>query len=184
MHLHGYYRRYADELWRCEKIPIRRYRCRACRVTFSYPPSFLRPYRSALVWLQEWAARLWASGCRCGAWGIATAGLSRRQKGGATVFAAVRVTVLPEFYVDVYPTYEQERAPHQRYILTLRDETDGGLELLFPSPQDLRAFLTIAREAFASARQEAKGRKARQQRVGLSHYLAARERFLQKCTSV
>lgn len=83
------------------------------------------------------------------------------------MFAAVRVTVLPEFYVDVYPTYEEERAPHQRYVLTLRDGTNGGLELLFPSPQDLRAFLTIARDAFASARHEAKARKARQQKVGL-----------------
>lgn len=77
MHKHGFYERYADELWRCEKIPIRRYRCPRCRRTVSYPPSFLRPYRSPLVWVQEFAARWWALGHRCGAWGRSWCGRGR-----------------------------------------------------------------------------------------------------------
>lgn len=65
---HGSYQRYADERDRCEKIPVRRRRCPRCRKTFSYPPHFLRPYRSLLVAWQQRAALLWALGSPCGAW--------------------------------------------------------------------------------------------------------------------
>lgn len=65
--------------------------------------------------------------------------------------------------MDVYPTAPDEHDPHQRYVLVLRDGTMGCLELLFPSAQDLRVFLSWTRESFALARQEeARERKARQ----------------------
>lgn len=76
------------------------------------------------------------------------------------MFATVRTTVLPEFAVEVYPTAE-ERAAHQSYVLVLRDGTVGQLELLFPSAQDLRAFLIDTRHALANARYEAKVRRER-----------------------
>lgn len=69
------------------------------------------------------------------------------------MLAMVRTTVLPEFTVDVYPACEEPLA-HQRYVLALRDETVGTLELVFPSAADLSAFLSWTREAFAAARQE------------------------------
>lgn len=77
------------------------------------------------------------------------------------MLATVRTTVLPEFSLDVYPTYENEYLAHQRYVLALHDGTVGTLELVFPSAQDLKAFLALTREAFAAARQEAHAYKAR-----------------------
>lgn len=77
------------------------------------------------------------------------------------MLATVRTTVLPDFSVEVYPTAADEHTVHQRYVLILRDGVAGALELVFPSAQDFQAFLTDAREAFASAKYEAKARKAR-----------------------
>lgn len=77
------------------------------------------------------------------------------------VLASVRTTVLPEFSVDVYPAYDDDHVAHQRYVLVLRDGTLGAVELVFPSGQDLRAFLTLTREAYLAARQEAIARKAK-----------------------
>lgn len=76
------------------------------------------------------------------------------------MFATVQTTVLPEFAVEVYPTAEEDTA-RQRYVLVVRDGTVGTLELVFPSAQDLRAFLADTREAFAAARYEAKVRRER-----------------------
>lgn len=79
------------------------------------------------------------------------------------MLATVRTTVLPEFSVTVYPAAPDEHDPHQRYVLVLRDGTNGSLELWFPSAQDLRVFLSWTRQSFALARQEVKARKARPQ---------------------
>ncbi|HEY3366483.1 MAG TPA: hypothetical protein VGK74_15625 [Symbiobacteriaceae bacterium] len=75
--------------------------------------------------------------------------------------ATVRTTVLPEFEVDVYPTDDDRPSARQAYVLILRDGLVGSLELVFPSAQDLQEFLPSTREAFATAKQEAKARKAR-----------------------
>lgn len=76
------------------------------------------------------------------------------------MLATVRTTVLPEFWVNVYPTYENEHVAYQRYVLALHDGTAGTLELVFPSAQDLRAFLAFTRKAFDAARKETSSRKA------------------------
>lgn len=76
-------------------------------------------------------------------------------------------TVLPGFWVEVYPTYE-EYAAQQGYVLTLCDGTRGELELLFPT-QDLRAFLTDARDGFAAARQMARTQSARRRQSVPAH---------------
>lgn len=77
------------------------------------------------------------------------------------MYATVSTTVLPEFTVDVYAAYEDQPLARQRYVLVLRDDTAGALELVFPSAQDLRYFLATVRDALASARHEAQARKAR-----------------------
>lgn len=89
------------------------------------------------------------------------------------MLATVRATVLPGFWVEVYPTYE-ECAAQQGYVLTLCDGTRGELELLFPSAQDLRAFLTDARDGFAAARQMARTQSARRR----PHSLPSRQATL------
>jgi hypothetical protein len=76
------------------------------------------------------------------------------------MLATVRTTVLPEFSVDVYPVEDESLSRH-RYVLVLRDGTAGAVELVFSSPQDLRAFLREARDAFNAARQEVQARKSR-----------------------
>jgi len=76
------------------------------------------------------------------------------------MFATIQTTVLPEFAVEVYPTAEADTA-RQRYVLVVRDGTVGKLERVFPSAQDLRAFLADARMAFAAARYGAKVRRDR-----------------------
>lgn len=80
------------------------------------------------------------------------------------MLASLRTTVLPEFSVEVYPTFEPDRRTHQRYVLVLRDGTAGAIELLFPSARDLRAFLTLTREALAGANQQTRGGYKRFQR--------------------
>lgn len=47
------------------------------------------------------------------------------------MLAQVRTTVLPEFGVYVYPTYEGEGSIGQRYLLVLQDGTTGALQLEF-----------------------------------------------------
>lgn len=77
------------------------------------------------------------------------------------MLVTVRTTVLPEFSVEVYPTEDDTLTAHQRYVLVLTDGTLGTLELVFPSAEDLRAFLTWTRDALAAAKQEAHARKLR-----------------------
>ncbi len=75
------------------------------------------------------------------------------------MLAQVRTTVLPSFSVDVYPLTDEEHVSHQPYVLVLRDETAGTMELMFSSGQDLRAFLRDTRDAFSAAKQEVEARK-------------------------
>jgi hypothetical protein len=43
---HGYYGRWiVDEAGQVQKLPVRRFRCRACGRTVSYLPEFAQPYR-------------------------------------------------------------------------------------------------------------------------------------------
>lgn len=70
------------------------------------------------------------------------------------MLATVRTMVLPEFSVDVYPM-DDDPVSRRRYVLVLRDGTVGAVEMVFPSAQDLRAFLREARDACTVARQEA-----------------------------
>lgn len=77
------------------------------------------------------------------------------------MMATVRSELLPEFAVQVYPTYEDQLDAQQGYVLMIHDGTLGALELVFPSAQHLKAFLTWTRESLTAARQEAKIRKAR-----------------------
>jgi hypothetical protein len=84
------------------------------------------------------------------------------------MFTSVRATVLPTFSVDVYPTAESRPTAREAYILSLSDPTVGNLELIFSSAQELQDFLTMTREAFAAAKQEAKARRAKLRRVAVS----------------
>jgi|GEM_PF-6718893 len=77
------------------------------------------------------------------------------------MLATVRTTMLPGVAIDVQPLFGDEYATHQRYVLVLQDGTAGTMELVFPSAQDLRAFLRETRDAFAAAREEVHARKAR-----------------------
>lgn len=79
------------------------------------------------------------------------------------MYATVHATVLPGFSVDVWPALDEDSA-RQGYMLIVRDGTIGTVELVFPSAQDLRAFLTMARAAFSAARDEARARKLRHRR--------------------
>ena len=81
------------------------------------------------------------------------------------MLASLRTTVLPEFSVEVYPTYEQDPRMHQRYVLVLRDGTAGAIELVFPSARDLRAFLTLTREALVGAGRPTRTRQSRYSRI-------------------
>ena len=76
------------------------------------------------------------------------------------MYATVHATVLPGFSVEVWPICEKEWT-RQGYVLIVRDGTLGTVELVFPSAQDLQAFLTMARAAFAAARDVARARKDR-----------------------
>lgn len=77
------------------------------------------------------------------------------------MLATVRTTVLPEFSVHVHPAETEPGTRHTRYVLVLQDGTAGAVELVFLTPQDLRAFLRDARDAFHAARQEARARKSK-----------------------
>lgn len=87
--------------------------------------------------------------------------------------ATVRTTVLPEFSVDVYPTADDRPTARQAYVLVLRDGLVGSVELVFPSAQDFQAFLSSTREAFATAKQEAKARKVRLRKQPVTPFMQA-----------
>lgn len=76
------------------------------------------------------------------------------------MLATVRTTMMPEFSVHVYPLLDEKHVTHQRYVLVLHDGTAGAMELVFPTAQDLRAFLRDTRDALDAARQEAQARRA------------------------
>lgn len=56
------------------------------------------------------------------------------------MYATVHATVLPGFSVDVWPTCDPE-STRQGYVLIVRDGTIGTVELVFPSAEDLPAFV-------------------------------------------
>ena len=67
---HGCYPRGADETGPdgYHRIPVHRRRCRQCRRTVSFPPSFLRPYQSLVTAVRQRLYQGRRRGCRGGRW--------------------------------------------------------------------------------------------------------------------
>ena len=76
------------------------------------------------------------------------------------MLTTIRAMILPPFQVDLSTTDNALRVPRQCDVLTVQDEIDGHLELVFLSPRDLRAFLTQARQALTSFQRHARAETA------------------------